>query len=506
MKRISTLGAGAVLALSMSGCVDRAAQQQAKRTEGIVTSNVQTVSTATPTVEPMSDTREITGQITTSEDSNVGPKAGGKIVSVLVNDGDPVTAGQLIAVQDTTLLMPQEREALAAVAEAQAQVSSADSALQQAIQNATYGPQKSSAAVRQANAMVRSAQADLRKMLAGARPQERLQTEATLASAKSNLETQDKELSRIKTLVQQGALAGTKLDAQQALYDSAKATYDSAFQAVRLQQIGNRQEDIDSAKEALKEAQENQKTALASKQLDSLYQDQIDAAKAGVANAKAQVENAKAQVAVANQALADAEIRAPFSGRVSGKPVQPGTVLASGGTVARIIGREGIYFDGQVPSDIIDQLKVGDEAKVNIDAAPGKQFIGRIVAMNPLGSSFGRQFSVRTQLEGDVSALKPGMYARGVVVLRTVKDATVLPLSVIVNKGGQSVVFTVDNGKAHQIPVTLGLTKGDLVQVTGIPEKAQVVVRGQTSLIEGTQVKVESNVAAAPTAGGTVGG
>jgi RND family efflux transporter MFP subunit len=500
------LGASAALAIIVTGCVDRDAQKQAKQTAALVTSNIQTVSTSHPFVEPISDTREITGQVTTAEDSTVGPKAGGKIVQVLVNDGDPVSAGQVIAVQDTTLIIPQQRQAIAAVSEAESQVATAESALQQALQNATYGPEKSSAAVRQANAAVRSAQADLRKMLAGARPQERLQAQATLASAKSNLSTQEKELDRIRTLVQQGAMAGTKLDAQQALYDSAKATYDSAYQAVQLQQVGNRQEDIDAAREALKEAQESQKTAVAGKQLDSLYKDQIDAAKAGIANAKAQVENAKAQLASANQALADTQIRAPFEGRVAGKPVQPGTVLAAGGTVARIIGRGGIYFDGQVPSEVISQLKVGDAVQVGIDAFPGKQFNGKIVAMNPLGSTFGRQFSVRTQLTGDVSQLKPGMFATGDVVLKTVPNATVLPLNVVVTKNGQKVVFTVAGGKAHEVPVTLGLTKGDRVQVIGLPDTSDVVVKGQTTLVEGTQVKVESNVAAGHRTTGTVGG
>lgn len=506
MNKTAAFGGAAALALTLSGCVDRAAQKQAKTTEAIVTSPVKAVTVSYPTVEPMYDTREITGQITTAEDSNVGPKNAGKIVSVFVNDGDPVTAGQVIATQDTSVLLQQQREAISALSEAQSQVASADAALNQAIQNEIFGPQKSSAAVRQANAAVRSAQADLRKMLAGARPQERLQAEAALNSAKSNMITQEKELARVKTLVDQGALAGTKLDAQQATYDAAKATYDNAYQAVQLQQVGNRPEDIEASREALREAQENLRTALATQKLDSLYKDQVDAARAGLANAKAQVENAKAQVAIANQALADAEIRAPFTGRVSGKPVQPGTVLSPGGTVARIIGREGIYFDGQVPSDVIDQLKVGDAVKVGVDAFPGKVFQGRIVAVNPLGSTFGRQFSVRTQFEGDTSQLKPGMFARGTVVLKSIPRATVLPMDVVVTKNGQPVVFTVESGRAHQLPVTLGLTHADRVQVLGLSDKTQVVVQGQSSLVEGSQVKVESSVAAAKASSTPIGG
>jgi HlyD family secretion protein len=504
VKKITTLSAGAALALVMTGCVDRQAQKQAKATEQIVTSPIHNVTTLVPTIESLSDTREITGQITTAQDSNVGPKSAGKIVSVLVNDGDPVTAGQVIAVQDTSQLLQQQRQALAAVAQAEAQVASSESALQEAIQNAIYGPEKSTAAVVQAQAQVRSAQADLQKMLSGARPQERLQAQSALASAKSNMETQAKELNRVRTLVQQGAFAGTKLDAQQAVYDAAKASYDNALQNVQLQVVGNRPEDIQAAREALAEARQGLKTAQASKSLDSLFHDQVTAAKANLANANAQVQNAQAQVAIANQALSDAQIRAPFSGRVAGKPIQPGTVLGVGGTIARIIGSSGIYFDGQVPSETIDQIRVGNAVKVNVDAFPGKQFNGRIAAMNPLGSSFGRQFSVRTLFQGDISGLQPGMFARGEVVLKTIPDAIVLPLNAVVTKNGQKIVFTVEDGRAHQVAVKTGLTLADKVQVIGLSATAKVVVQGQNDLVDGNQVKIESNVAAAPS--GSVGG
>jgi RND family efflux transporter MFP subunit len=493
----------AAVAFAVTGCVDRAAQQQAKTTEKLVSDPTQSVTVAQPKVGPMSETREITGQITTAFDSNVGPKTGGKIVAVYVNDGDPVTAGQVIAVQDTTQLLQQKQQALAGLEQARAQVQTALSAVSQAEENAMYGPQKSSAAVRQANAGVRSAQAELKKMLTGARPQERLQAEAAVNSAKSNLETQKKELDRVRTLVQEGALAGTKLDAQQAAYDSAKANYDTAYQSLQLMQVGNRQEDIDAARESLREAQENLKTAQASKSLDTLFAQQVASAKAGLESAKAQVTNAQAQVQIADQALSDAQIRAPFGGKVSGKPIQPGAVLPAGGTVARIIGAGGVYFDGQIPSESETKLKMGDKVDILVDAFPNHTFQGHVVGMNPLGSSFGRQFSVRTQIDGDSSALKPGFFARGEVALRTVSNATIVPLSAVVAKGDQQVVFTVSDNKAHQVAVKTGLTKGDQVQITGLPEGSPVVVKGQNNLVEGTPVKVDGSNAQAANAPGS---
>jgi RND family efflux transporter MFP subunit len=500
------LGAGAIVLLSLAGCVDRGAQAQAKKTAERANDPVHPVVTTPLATGLIQQTQEITGEITTSEDSTVGPKNSGKIVAVFVNDGDHVTAGQLLATQDTSTLIAQQNVAMANLSQARAAVLSAQSGLEQAIENLKIGPSKSTSAVLQAQAGVRSAQAALDKLLNGARPEERRQADATLASAKSNMETQKKELDRIKTLVDQGALAGTKLDAQQATYDAAKATYDSAYESVRLMQIGNRQEDIDAARDAVRSAQETLATARANKRLDPILQQQVDAARATLDSARAQVTGAQAQLAVATQAIADAQIKAPFDGRVSGKPVQPGTVLAAGGTVARIIGKSGIYFDGQVPSDAIATVALGAPVSISVDAYPGKLYTGKIAAINPLGSEYGRQFSARVEILGDVANLKPGMFARGEVVVKSIPNATIVPLAAVVSKTDGKVLFTVTDGKAHALPITQGIIKGDQVQVIGVPAGTPIVVKGQTSLIEGTPVRIDSGSTTAANKSDSVGG
>ena len=89
-----------ILAIALvvaGGCVNRQAQQQAGRTEKILrdpTIPVNVVSVDTRTIE---EHLEITGEVTSGQDSSIGAKVGGRITAVYVREGDAVAAGQTIA-------------------------------------------------------------------------------------------------------------------------------------------------------------------------------------------------------------------------------------------------------------------------------------------------------------------------------------------------------------------------------------------------------------------------
>jgi HlyD family secretion protein len=484
----------ALMTVSLSGCVDRAAQQQAKATAQIVSNPIQTVAVVPAKSQTLTRDLDITGEVTTSNDSQVGAKTAGKIVSVFVKDGDHVQAGQVLARQDETPLLAQLSQAESQVLSADATLATANSQLTQAIRNQQFNPYRSSASVFSAQAAYRSAQANLAKMIAGSRPQEKSEAEATLRSAKANLDVQKKQLDRITTLVQQGALAGSQQDTQQAAYESALATYQNAQDALSLVQAGNRQEDIDAAREAVSEAREAVKTAKATKSLDPLYTDQVVAAKAGVESARATIQNAQSGVVIARQALDDAVIRAPFDGQIAGKPVEVGTIATPGSSVMRIIGNQGIYFEGNVPSDQIDEVVVGMPVSVHVDATGDQGLPAKVAAISPLASTVGRLFNVRVQFLSPPPEVKPGMFATGSVQVRTVRDAVVVPISSVQSQGATNYVFVAEGDKAKKVMVQTGLTQGSVVQVTGIAPGAQVIFQGQDRLTDGSKIAIQPAV------------
>lgn len=456
------------------GCVDRGAQATAKQTGEIVSDPSTTVQLADVETRPMRETVEITGQISSGDESLIGAKNSGRLLTVNVQDGSRVEAGQVLAVQDAAQLQAQLQQAYAQVAAAQANLASS-------LKTLMVNPQRTSAAVAQAQAQVRQARAALQKAVNGSRQQEKLQAQANVESAKQNLATQQKELDRVVKLVAEGAIAQNRLDQQQNATASAKAVYDSAVQTLSLLNEGSRKEDLDSARANVQQAEQALKTAQANKELDGTFQDQVNAY-------RAQVASAQANVRVIQQQIDDATIRAPFSGTISGRPAQAGTVLGPGATLARLVSGDGYYFEGQVPEQLVGKLLPGATVQIKVDAV-NYTSVGTVISVNPLGSSISRQFSTRISLSNPPAGLKPGMFGRGEVVLQNVPNATVVPVASVVKRNGKQVVFTVDSGVAKSNEVKLGIELAGFVQVTGITPGTKIVVKGQESLDDGSKVK-----------------
>ncbi len=489
--------------MALGGCVDRKAQEQAKVTQTIVTNPLKIVSVQPAQTQNVAETLEITGQVVTTDDTQVGPKQSGRLVRVYIHDGDNVVAGQVIAEQDSTQLSAQYRQTLASV-------SSARSQLAQAMNNAALAPSKSLAAVRQAQAQVasaqqtlRSAQANYNKVHAGARPEERLQADAQVRSAKANLDKSQKDLERMSALVTQGAASQSDLDSARWNYQSALSTYQTAVQNQAMQQNGARSEDlaiaqaaVDQARDGIRNAEEGLKAAKANQGLDVLLND-------AVRTAQAQVQAAQAQADAARSAVDDTKIRAPFSGKVAGKPLQAGAVASPGTSIARIVGAQGAYFEGQVSEESVRFVETGHVVTVTLDALPGRSFVGAVQNVSGQGSDVGRLFSVRVGLGSNLSDVRPGMFARGSVQLRSVAGAVVVPIPAVVRKGDKDVVFIANGDVAKAATVTKGITQGSVVQVIGIKAGDPVIVQGQTALEDGSKIEVDKKSAtpASPTPG-----
>ena len=490
MKRLGLMSVVALMLVS-AGCVNRAAQDQAKKTEQIVSDPTISVSAQPVAFQTITETLDITGEVSTSADVQIGAKNSGKIVSVFVKDGDPVSAGQTIAMQDTTSLNAQLSQALSSVQSAVANQQTLFAQLSQAVQTARVQPTKSAAAVRQAEAGLRSAKAQLAKAQAGARTEERVQAEWTVRQAKSSLDKAQKDLDRYTALVAQGAVARTQLETAQNDYNKALASYNAALQQQLTLANGNRPEDIEVAREAVRQAEENLRSAKAQQSLDINLNQAVSAARAAVSASQAQIQSAQSQVTIARQAISDSIIKAPFAGKISGNPVQAGTVVGPGTPVARLVGKMGSYFEGEIPETSIGRINVGSMVAIKVSALPGMTFSGTVKAISPASESVGRLYKARIAFNGDTSALRPGMYATGSVNVRTVPNASTVPATAIVKRDGKDVVFVVDGQKAKLVFVKTGLRTDGVIQVDGVTTGQRVIVAGQNSLDDGAKIKLE---------------
>lgn len=477
MKRIEWIATALALALGITGCVNREAQAQGKRTVDLIKDPTVPVSVQPASTQTLTETLEITGQLATSADTTVGSKIAGRLVSVNVQDGSSVTAGQVIAELDASMQRAQ-------VQQAQAQVTAARAALSQAQTNLKIGPQRSAAAVAVAQAQLRAAKAQLAKARMGARSEEVAQAQAQVNAAKSALETAKRDRDRARTLHEQGAISQQRLDAAENVYQSALSNYEAALEGLRMRQNWTRPEDLSSAEEQVRQAEEGLRSAQAQKALDALLDQQVE-------QARANLRSAEAGLSLAHQNLADAHIRAPFAGKVFGRPAQAGTVLNPGSPAARIVGKEGLYFEGDLPEASVAQVKPGDSVEVTLNALNSGPITGHIVSISPTSQEVARVFRVRVALDRAPKGAMSGMFAHGKVTVRRVAEATVVPFVAIQSADKDPYVFTIEGTKAKKVAVKLGLKTDGLVQVEGITPGAKVVIEGARGLVEGKEVKVQ---------------
>jgi len=158
----------------------------------------------------------VSGQVQPLRQVNVSPRESGRLAELLVDQGDEVVAGQLLARMD-------------------------------------YGDLASG--IRQAQARIQELQARLAEQQAGERPQVIAAAQARVDAARSQVDLAQRELERIQALVQAGVVARSELDQRSARLEQAQADLRAAQQELERLQLGSRPETLQQIQAQIAQAQ-----------------------------------------------------------------------------------------------------------------------------------------------------------------------------------------------------------------------------------------------------------
>lgn len=425
----------------------------------------------------LTETVSVTGELMAYNDTVIATKIGGRIVEMRVREGDRVSQGQVLAVQDQSDLKVQLEQAEAGIRAAEANLKQAEIAAQTT-------PEQVEAQIQSARAALTSAQARLRALQTGARPQERRQAEQAVELARANFQLAKANYERAQQLYQQGAIPKQQLDAQRTAYESAQAQLRQAEETLSLVREGPRKEEIEAAEQAVKQAEEALRQA-------QLGRSQVELNNQRVAAARAALAQARANRAYLLKQLEDTEIRAPFSGVIADKFVDIGSMAGPGTPVARLVAVDRLYFEATLSETLLRDVKVGMPVEVKVDAFPNRTFRGQVEAIYPATADQARNLRVRISLANPSDLpLKTGLFARGEIVLRTYRNVPLVPKLALIEKGGTTRVFVVENDKAKARTLTVKATNTEVVYAEGIRPGETVVTRGQDLLSEDQPVRI----------------
>lgn len=216
-----------------------------------------------------------------------------------------------------------------------------------------------------------------------------------------------------------------------------------------------------------------------------------------VNTARASLAQARAQLALAEKAVADVAVIAPFSGFISERKVSLGEYVQPSTSVVTLLKIDPLRLRLTIPGVQAGQIRVGQTVTATVDAFPEQTFSGRITAVNPAISAQARSFVVEARVPNPDAVLKPGMFSVATIDQgRTVKTMLVPKRAVIEDANTNSYrVFVIDKeNKARLRVVQLAARDaGDSIRIlSGIQPTDRVATSNLAQLYDGAEVTIGS--------------
>lgn len=210
--------------------------------------------------------------------------------------------------------------------------------------------------------------------------------------------------------------------------------------------------------------------------------------------ALANVDSAKGALAVAQKALADTVIRAPITGMVSSRMVQPGEKISPDNRLLDVVDLRTLEMEAPVPTQDIASVKIGQSVQLKIEGV-ANAVEGKVARINPATTAGSRSIMAYVQIPNPDSVLRAGMFGEAQLVVEKKAGALVVPDTSIQHEGDQNFVYAIENNTLQQKPVKLGLrgvnNDQSVVEVlSGLAPGARVVKNNLGRLRSGLAVKL----------------
>jgi HlyD family secretion protein len=315
---------------------------------------------------------------------SVGSRAGGRILQVLVKEGEHVTAGQpLIKLEPGDL--PAQR------LQAQGQLDQAQATLEKLEKGAR--PEE----IEEARARAQTAQAALEQTKTGARREQILGARARLAAQEVAVQKAQLDAQRYRQLFSRGAAARAELDNAETALSSSLATRDALKQQLDELTNGSRVEEVAQAQARMQEARASAKLVVAGSRVEDIKA------------ARGSVDAAKGRLDAIDTMIDELTVKAPRDARIEALDLRPGDILAPNATAATLLEDDQLYVRIYVPETHIGHIAVGQKVPITVDSFPGKKFEGVVEHINSVGEYSPRNLQTADERADQVFATRIGI-------------------------------------------------------------------------------------------------
>ena len=226
--------------------------------------------------------------------------------------------------------------------------------------------------------------------------------------------------------------------------------------------------------------------------LEGLTSQSIGGRPAVIAAKEAASEKARYMVEALTNQQGDMTIRSPLTGVVSYRKAEVGEWTTAGEKLLTVVDTSELYLDCQVAEQDVGILREGMALDVSIDSL-GETVPGTIRYISPAMDVDTHAYKVRLLLTDPAASIRGGMFGRTEVTAMQKKDVLLLPKSAVIDHNGKKLVYVVDdNGRAEEVPVTLGASNDEMVEIrSGLSVGERAAVTNLSKLKNGMVVEAE---------------
>ena len=209
-------------------------------------------------------------------------------------------------------------------------------------------------------------------------------------------------------------------------------------------------------------------------------------------NAEAQYLSAEAMLSTAKKTFEDTRIKSPISGYISRKNIEYGTMVQMGTVAYRVVDLSKLKLKVSVPQEMVNKVRIGGKANINISAINGKSFQGVVRRISPQADEATGGFAVEILVTNKENIIKAGMTAKIELLLTKESKVLAIPEYSIVTKENETYVYKIKDEYAELVKVELGESVGvNQIVNTGLSVGDKIVTVGMKNLGIKTKVKIE---------------
>jgi multidrug efflux pump subunit AcrA (membrane-fusion protein) len=224
----------------------------------------------------------------------------------------------------------------------------------------------------------------------------------------------------------------------------------------------------------------------------------------GMRNNVVSAENVKAQEAAADAARAQAKVLAtqlaqtylyaPFDGVISQRLLDPGAFASPSQPVLTISRIDTIWLNINVADEYLPYVRTGVPFTYQSSSVPGRAFRGVIQTVNAVPTSGTLSYLARMQTANPGEVLRGGMLISATLPRESARNAVVVPRSAVAQTPNGNAVYVVNQDKAVEVPVKVGVQTDTLSQVISprVQPGTIVVTTRPDALKDGSLVAVNN--------------